>query len=204
MKEMSETDDPMKEKKKSPEEPRREEEKLTIEEQLALKEEEIRSLKDQLDQKEGILDSVISQLKQEVASALNKNAFFERETRQAKERANEDLLVRLLDVYDNFQRALQAMEGTPDSPVKQGVLLIAKQFESLLKQEGVEEIVCLGQPFDCNKHEADCFEETDRCPEGTVTEVLSKGATYKNKILRPARVRVAKCKISENETEEPS
>jgi len=204
---MNELDNEMRHKEQTPGNPRRDDKKeektQTVEERLAEQSEQIRLLKDQLDQKEGQLDSVIAQLKKEVSSALNKQAFFERETRQFKERANEELLIRLLEVYDNFQRALQAMESAPDSPVKQGVFLIAKQFESLLKQEGVEEIDCLGQPFDCNRQEADCFEMTDRCPEGTVTDVLNKGYTYKGKILRPARVRVAKNNNLEIETEEP-
>lgn len=204
---MNELDNEMRHKEPTPGNPRHEEKKeektQTVEERLAEQDEQIRRLKDQLDQKDGQLDSVIGQLKQEVSSALNKQAFFEREMRQFKERANEDLLFRLLEVYDNFQRALQAMESAPDSPVKQGVFLIAKQFENLLKQEGVEEIDCLGQPFDCNRQEADCFEVTNLCPEGTVTNILNKGYTYKGKILRPARVRVAKNKNLEIETEEP-
>lgn len=170
-----------------------------LEEQLKQKDEEVRSLKDQLDQRQGEVDSLLGQLKREISTSMNRQQIQEREKRLAIERANESVLFELAGIYDNFQRALCALETSPDNPVKQGVLLISKQLGDLLKKEGVEEIPGVGALYDCNLHEADCFEETNVCPEGTITAELQKGYRYKGRILRPAHVRVAKQKTKPEE-----
>ncbi len=182
------------------------EEKLSsLELELKKKEEEIASLKEKLGEKESQIESLIAELKREISSSLSRQAIYEREIKTIRERANEELLRKLVEVQENFQRALFALKETDNSPLKLGVELIYKQLEDLLKKEGVEEIPSVGNPFDCNLHEAEGFVETDSCPEGVITEELQKGYSYKGKTLRPARVRVARNKTkqeSEKETEE--
>lgn len=165
--------------------------------ELKKKEEEIASLKEELKKRDEQIQMLISELKKEVSSALNKKLFYEREVNTIKERANEELLEKLVGVQENFARALQALRDFPDSPLKKGVELIYKQLEDLLRKEGVEEIPSLGKPFDCNLHEAEGFVETDSCPDGVIIEELQKGYSLKGKTLRPARVRVARRKIEE-------
>lgn len=189
----------------APEEKTSEENLSPLELELKKKEEEITSLKEKLSEKEAQIETLIAELKKEIASSLSRQAIYEREMKAIKERANEELLRKLLEVQENFQRALSALKESENSPLKLGVELIYKQLEDLLRKEGVEEIPSVGNPFDCNLHEAEGFVETDSCPDGVITDELQKGYTYKGKILRPARVRVARnknIKESEKETEE--
>lgn len=115
--------------------------------------------------------------------------------RNAKERvellnsANSELVGSLLPVLDNFQRALNSQEG---SKFKEGIEMIIKQFKDILEREGLKEIDCLNQPFDPNFHEAVIQVEEDDKPENTVVEVLQTGYTFKDKVLRPAMVKVNK------------
>lgn len=172
-----------------------------LELELKKKEEEITSLKEKLSEKEAQIETLIAELKKEIASSLSRQAIYEREMKALRERANEEILRKLLEVKENFERALSALKELENSPLKLGVELIYKQLEDLLKKEGVEEIPSVGYPFDCNLHEAEGFVETDSCPDGLITEELQKGYTYKGKILRPARVRVARNKNQESEKE---
>ena len=177
----------------------------SLEEELRKKEEELALLKGKLSEKEAQIEALITELKKEISSSFSRQAMHEREIKTIKERANEELLRKLVEVQENFQRALSALKQLENSPLKLGVELIYRQLEDLLKKEGVEEILSVGEPFDCNLHEAEDFVETDSCPEGMITEELQKGYIYRGKILRPARVRVARNKEKtkpEKETEE--
>lgn len=174
-----------------------------LELELKRKEEEISSLKEKLKEKEAQVETLIAELKKEIASSLSRQSMHEREMKALKERANEELLRKLVEVKENFERALSALKGSESSPLKTGVELIYKQLEDLLKKEGVDQIPSVGSFFDCNLHEAEGFVETDSCPDGFITDELQKGYTYKGKILRPAKVRVARNKNQkEKETEE--
>lgn len=168
-------------------------------------EDDVIALKEQLRQQSEQIDALISQLKREISSSLNRQLFFEREMRSMQERANEGLLRKLIEVMDNFERALSSVPQS-DGPLRQGVELIYKQLEDLLRKEGVEEIVTVGSLFDCNLHEAVDSEDTNSCPEGTITAELEKGYVYKGKVLRAAKVRVARKEKSaqdvKKETEE--
>ena len=93
--------------------------------------------------------------------------------------AKEELILKLLDVVDNFERANVRDEG---------VKLIEKQFKNILKQEGVSEVEA--KTFDPNFHEAILTEECDK-KEGVVLEVLQKGYKLHDKVIRPTKVKVA-------------
>ncbi len=69
--------------------------------------------------------------------------------------------------------------------------MIAKQFADTLKKYGVVEVPALGLPFDPNVHEAVMREETESVAPGTVLEVFQKGYLLNDRLLRPARVKVA-------------
>jgi molecular chaperone GrpE len=111
---------------------------------------------------------------------------------------HEGFLKELLQVMDNFERALEhakslagGEKGTPLSQVTQGIEMIAYQFMEGLKSQGVTPIVSLGQKFDPALHEAVGEEEADAQP-GSVIKELHKGYLLHGRLLRPARVMVAK------------
>ncbi len=114
------------------------------------------------------------------------------ETARLANCAREDLVLKLLPIVDNFDRALAAAadEHSYESLVE-GVSLTLKQIREMLQREGLEAIDATGQQFDPEFHEALMRVETDEYPENTVIDELEKGYTLNGKLLRPARVRVA-------------
>jgi molecular chaperone GrpE len=107
--------------------------------------------------------------------------------------ANREMISELLPVLDNFDRALKSVEKTEESaPYLQGVEMIYKQLEELLKKQGLEEIKALGEPFNPHLYEAVQTEETDSCPEDTILDVILKGYLFRGNMLRPAAVKVSR------------
>lgn len=98
----------------------------------------------------------------------------------------------LLDIVDNFERALQ-MEVTPENQAKlrEGVELTYRELQSLLTRHGVQEMNPVGQPFDPNTQEAISSEPNEALPPGSVSRVFRKAYRLHDRLLRPAQVIVA-------------
>jgi molecular chaperone GrpE len=104
-------------------------------------------------------------------------------------RAHERLVKELLPVLDDLARALEAAERHEEAQLEEGVRLVHRQLASTLVKEGLAEIATEGA-FDPNVHEALLSQPSDE-PEGSVIEVIQKGYTLGDRVLRPARVVVA-------------
>ena len=102
--------------------------------------------------------------------------------------ANEKLVSQLLDVIDNFERALLHEEA--DDSYVEGMKMIFKQLTGLLEKAGLEEINALGEDFDPNFHNAVMTEDNDDYDSGKVTEVMQKGYLLNKKVIRPSMVKV--------------
>ncbi|QGG47906.1 nucleotide exchange factor GrpE [Heliorestis convoluta] len=115
-----------------------------------------------------------------------------REKEELATYATEGLVKALLPVLDNFQRALQAINGDSASNVLSGIEMIYRQLLDQLVKEGVEPMVAIGQPFDPNYHEAAMYApSTEEYQDGTVMDEFQKGYLLKGKVIRPAMVKVA-------------
>ncbi len=103
--------------------------------------------------------------------------------------ANEKIISKLLDVVDNFERALV---HTPeeDSKFHDGMEMILEQLKAVMTDAGVEEIEALGQPFDPNFHNAVMMEDLGEDKKDTVIAVMQKGYTLKGRVVRPSMVKV--------------
>ena len=97
----------------------------------------------------------------------------------------------ILGVVDNFERALNHRADATGDEFHAGIDMIARQLADTLKKYGVVEVPALGLPFDPNVHEAVMREETESVAPGTVLEVFQKGYLLNDRLLRPARVKVA-------------
>ena len=97
----------------------------------------------------------------------------------------------ILSVVDNFERALAHRADATGDEFHAGIDMIARQLADTLKKYGVVEVPASGLPFDPNVHEAVVREETESVAPGTVLEVLQKGYLLNDRLLRPARVKVA-------------
>lgn len=106
--------------------------------------------------------------------------------------ANQKLLLSLLPVLDNLERALGTPVAEGDEKLRQGVELTARSFREILLREGVEAIAAVGQPFDPNLHEAVMTIESAEHPEGTVVAEFQKGYRLGDRVIRPSMVQVSK------------
>ena len=113
--------------------------------------------------------------------------------RQARERArlletaSERLVVRLLPVLDNLDRALEA-----EGDIREGVRATRDQLADVLGEEGLLPVASDGQPFDPNVHEAVMGQPSDEHEEGTVLQTFQRGYLLNGRAIRPAKVVVAK------------
>jgi len=145
---------------------------------------EIAALKQQLDE-------TFARYQRAVADLENYKRRSRQELVERTQYANEQLVVKLLPLLDNFQRALDHAPAGVDAQWFDGIKLIARQFEDLLQAQGVSSIPAVGEKFDPNQHEAIASEETDEHEEGTVVEEMQKGYRLHRKVLRPTLVKVA-------------
>jgi molecular chaperone GrpE len=105
----------------------------------------------------------------------------------------EDFILELLEILDNFERALDAFRSSQDlGSLKTGVELIYRQFRDCLIRRGVGEIESLGQAFDPVKHDAVCYEESEKHLPHQVMDQMAKGYLLHGKVIRPAKVKVSK------------
>lgn len=121
---------------------------------------------------------------------------FRRRTRQEKEDLHKyaaaDVIENLLPVLDNFDRALVTAEGGNDyDALLKGIDMIFRQFRQVLEQLGLSAMDAVGQPFNPEFHEAVMKVEDSDQEEGIVLEELQKGYMFKDKVLRPAMVKVS-------------
>lgn len=146
---------------------------------------EIESLKQQLaDEKESFLRAR--------ADYMNLKRRSEDERDSLKEYVTGELLLRLLPVADNLERALNAATQTQDyDKLIGGVEAVHRQFQNFLVKEGITAIPAVGEQFDPNLHNAVLRDEESDQPENTVVEELQKGYTIGGRVLRPTMVKVA-------------
>jgi molecular chaperone GrpE len=122
---------------------------------------------------------------------------FRKRTRTEKEElakyANSNLISGLLPVLDNFQLALDVKEPTEEvKKFMTGMEMIYRQLLQALEQAGLEAINAVGEDFDPQKHEAVMQVEDDQVPDNSIVEELRRGYMFKDKVIRPSMVKVAK------------
>ncbi|WP_367649567.1 nucleotide exchange factor GrpE [Paenibacillus sp. NEAU-GSW1] len=121
---------------------------------------------------------------------------FRRRTMKEKEElgqyASMKLIGQLLPVVDNFERAITASAAAGDyESLAKGVDMIFRQLEQTLQQEGLKAMDAVGQPFNPEFHQAIMTVESEEHEEGIVVEEVQKGYILKDKVLRPAMVKVS-------------
>ncbi len=114
----------------------------------------------------------------------------ERERAESGIAGAREVLLRLLPVLDNMERALKTGE-TSNDPLRRGIELVHQQFLDLLKREGVQPIEALGAHFDPRLHEAVEVLDVPGFEADMVLEEMQKGYTFNDRLLRPALVKVS-------------
>jgi molecular chaperone GrpE len=136
-----------------------------------------------------------------LAEAENERRRAERTAAEARQYAVADFARELLEVLDNLQRAIAAAEqaaaaSSADQALIDGVRATERMLVALLERFGVRRIEALGRRFDPNLHEALFEVDDDAHPPGTVVQVVEDGYTIHHRLLRPARVVVAKGSVA--------
>jgi molecular chaperone GrpE len=135
-------------------------------------------------------DDLRDQLLRKRAEFDNYRKRVERDREQAGTDATASVLKEVIPTIDNLDRALEATGA--EGPLRQGVELTRRELLGLLDRYGVVVEDPAGQPFDPQRHQALSHEVVPGRPEGTVVEVFRKGYSWKDRLLRPALVKVAK------------
>jgi molecular chaperone GrpE len=167
------------------------------EEKVSKKEYEKSKAKEQeLNQKVEDLERQVKDLKDQY---LRKAAEFENYKRRTEndqmnlvKYAAEPFILKILQVYDDFNRSMGHINEANDvESIKQGLNLVFDKFKKTLEEEGVKKIEAKGQPFNVDYHEALMQQQKDDVPHHTVIEEIEPGYMYKDKVIRHAKVIVS-------------
>ncbi len=152
-----------------------------------------------------LLEAEIEKLTEENSSLkdqyLRKHADFEnfrrrmnKEKQDSIKYGNQELLKDLVEVIDNFERAIKTSGDSQDiESFREGIAMIEQQFTTMLSTKwGLEKIEAVGQEFDANMHEALMMEDSEEHEVTTVLEDFQTGYKLRDRIIRPTKVKVAK------------
>ena len=135
-------------------------------------------------------DTLLDRLARSQAEFENARKRAAREQQEFRDFATADAIKALLPALDSFERALRAPD-TQASEFRNGVELIYKQLQDALTKLGVRTVPAKGEPFDPRVHEAIEMVQTTEVPDHQVVEELQRGYKLKERLLRPAMVKVA-------------
>jgi molecular chaperone GrpE len=153
-------------------------------ENIQKKDEEIHNLEDKV-------EDYHSQLLRLQADFDNYKKRSEKQIKEYIKYANEGLILKIIDAYEDLERALKSDKS---HDLKEGVEMIHKKLKDILEGEGLCEIESSGKKFDPYKHEALMVEDHDDYDDGTVIEELGKGYTLDSKVIKYSKVKVCKKK----------
>jgi molecular chaperone GrpE len=156
-------------------------------EEPGVAEEGLAALSEELEATRRERDEYLDTLRRLKAEFENSRKRQERERARILETASERLVVELLPILDNLDRALEA-----EGDIHEGVRAIRDQLVSALGKEGLLPVASDGQHFDPNVHEAVLSQPTEEHEEGTILQTFQRGYLLNGKPIRPAKVVVAK------------
>lgn len=149
------------------------------------------ALRSQLEKAQAERNELLERMARQQAEFENARKRAAREQQEYKDFALADTLKNLLPILDSFDRALQIKVDKPED-LRSGVELIRKQLQDALEKLGVRPIPAKGEPFDPRLHEAIEMVDTDEVQDHHVVDELQRGYKLKDRLLRPAMVRVAR------------
>ena len=150
-------------------------------------------LQARLEEAQREVDQFRNLLQRVQADSLNYKRRVEEEREELQRQANTNLVIRLLPVLDDFERAMRHVPQD-DAIVAwlAGVELVGRNLAGVLESFGVTRIEALDAPFDPAEHESVSYEVSDAREEGIVLSVIREGYKLSGRVLRPAQVTVSK------------
>lgn len=134
-------------------------------------------------------EEILNSFKREKANFLNYKKEEKERTEKTMKYFLEEIILEILPILDNFEIA-EKEASSEDNQWIEGFLKIKMQIKDLLKSWGVEEMECAGKEFDPNFHEA--VEVIEEGESQKVKEEVQKGYIFKDKVIRPAKVKISK------------
>jgi molecular chaperone GrpE len=169
-----------------------------VEDDLEALKSELQSVKEELRKARESSEGSLSKLKYLMADFDNYRKQMEKQAASKTESAKAELLLKFVNIRDDYLRALAVARKARTEPVViEGLEGILKNIDSLLSSEGVREIETVGTPFDPNVHDAIAHTQRDDLEENTVTAEIRKGYVLNGRVLRPSMVEISK-KIVKN------
>jgi molecular chaperone GrpE len=158
----------------------------------------------QLEEKSNRVAEYEDLLKRKQAEFENYRKRVQREIEEYKKYSTAEMVLDILNVLDDFERAIESADASKDfEAFLEGIILIKNQFRDILeKKHGVKKIESVGREFDPTFHDAIMMEESAEYEEDTVVEDFQRGYTMHDRIIRPAKVKVAKAVSSVNNANE--
>ena len=153
--------------------------------------EEIKKKNEEIKKKNEEIESLNNRFLRLQADFLNFKARTEKDKLTSYGDAVSGVVCDLLPVIDNLERAIEADKSETDN-FKEGVVMVYNQLMGILNKKGLKEIEALNKPFDHNLHYGVGFEECEDIGDGIIIDVLQKGYTINDKMIRPAMVRICK------------
>jgi molecular chaperone GrpE len=156
----------------------------------------VQQLKDQAEAKDKQLREYIAAYKEKTAETDEIRIRLQKENENRLEQIKADFFKKLIPIMDNLKRAIDSAQSSADyESLKQGIEMTYSQLLSTLKESGVETIPTSGRKFNPQTDEAFMTEDTtDPDKDNEVVEELEPGYLFKDKLLKPAKVKVAKLK----------
>jgi molecular chaperone GrpE len=147
-------------------------------------------------------DNNLNKLKYMMAEFDNYRKQMEKQIDSRIESGKGELLLKFLGLRDDYLRALEmAKQSKSEAVVIEGLEGILKNFDSLLKSEGVMEIETIGTPFDPNVHDVIGFSHEEETEENIITKEIRKGYMLNNKVLRPSLVLISRKIVTNTATD---
>lgn len=166
--------------------------------------EEIKKLKEELASKDKEISELNDKIRYHQAELINYRKRKEEEVANRLKYANQDLISELILILDNFERAIRLDDNDLSDELSKflkGFKMMYASFDDVLKKYGLEEIEAEHKEFDPNTMDALMTDNDKDFKDGEVLEVLLKGYRLKDRVIRPASVRVNKLEEENNDNE---
>ena len=148
---------------------------------------------EQIDQLENQINDLSDGWQRERADFSNYRRRIERDHAEVKQNILVDVVKKYLAIHDDIDLALKNVPNHPDSQSwVEGIQLIDQKLRNILEAEGVQRIPAENELFDPNRHEAIATEENNEFESGRVIEIVRQGYIIGDRVIRPARVKIAK------------
>jgi len=158
---------------------------------------QVEELSKEKEQSEKRADEYLDRLRRLQADIENLQKITRRQIENVTRQASESLIVKLFPILDSLQQANKvnpSNKSLSSEEVSVGLKMLFNQLVDVLKTEGLEEISCMGERLDPEKHEVVSYKETDEVPENTILDEVRRGYAIRGRVIRPSLVVVSKKK----------